>query len=63
MSRKRKTPSKERIKDVLDEVEALDLADGAHWALVHERLGLSYGDVFPLMAKDPEFFGLKESSR
>ena len=49
-------PTREQIKEVLDEVDALDLPDGAYWQLVHEKLGLDYGDVFPLMLNDPEFF-------
>lgn len=42
-------PTKERVVGVLDYVEALDLPDGAHWALMHEMLELEYGDLFPLM--------------
>lgn len=49
--------SKEMVKQVMDEVDDLDLPDGAHWALVHERLGLEYGDVFDIIAADPVFFG------
>jgi hypothetical protein len=50
-------PTKEQVKAVIDEVDALDLPDGAHWAMVHERLGLEYGgDVFDYIAADPEFF-------
>jgi hypothetical protein len=54
----KRTPSKEAVKVVLDEVQALGLSDGAHWAMVHQRLRLPYGDVFPIMTADPEFFGL-----
>lgn len=43
------TPTKERIQEVLDECEELDLPDGAYWMLVHEKLGLEYGDVFDLI--------------
>lgn len=43
------TITKDQIKMVLDEVDEMDLPDGAHWAMVHEKLGLEYGDVFPLM--------------
>lgn len=39
------------------EVDALDLPDGARWALVHERLDLEYGVVFDYILDDPEFFG------
>lgn len=49
-------PSKERVREVIQEVENLDLPDGAHWALIHDRLGLEYGDVFDIIAEDPEFF-------
>lgn len=55
-----KKPSKERVKEVMDEVDDLDLPDGAHWAMVHERLGLEYGDVFDYIAADPAFFGVNE---
>ena len=51
---------KQRIKDVMEEVEELDLGDGAHWALIHDRLGMEYGDVFDWIAEDPEFFGYGE---
>ena len=50
-------PTKERVKEVCDEVGELDLPDGAHWALIHERLGLEYGDVFDYFVADPEYFG------
>lgn len=53
-------PTKEEVKRVLDDVDELDLPDGAHWALVHERLGLEYGDVFEIIAADPAFFGAAE---
>lgn len=49
-------PSKEEVRDVMKEVEELDLPDGAHWAMIHDRLGLEYGDVFDYIAEDPEFF-------
>lgn len=53
-------PSREQVRQVLEEVEALDLPDGAHWALVHERLGLEYGEVFDMISEDPIFFGWTE---
>jgi hypothetical protein len=42
-------PTKEEVQQVLEEVEALDLPDGAYWMMCHEMLGLEYGDLFPLM--------------
>lgn len=54
-------PTKERVKQVMNAVDDLDLPDGAHWALIHERLGLEYGDVFDYIAEDPAFFGARES--
>ena len=62
MTRKRK-PTKDEVKRVMDEVDALDLPDGAHWGVVHERLGLEYGDVFDYIADDPAFFDAEEVSR
>lgn len=31
-------PTKEQVKAVIDEVDALDLPDGAHWAMVHDHV-------------------------
>ena len=50
-------PSKERVREVIQEVDALDLLDGVHWALIQKKLGLSYGEVFDYIAEDPAFFG------
>ena len=47
----------------MDEVDALDLPDGAHWTLVHECLGLVYGEVFEIIAENTEFFGAIGASR
>lgn len=49
--------TKEEVRDVMEQVDELDLPDGAHWALIHERLGLEYGDVFDIIGTDPDFFG------
>ncbi len=54
-------PTKEEVRDIMAEVEELDLPDGAHWMLIHERLGLEYGDVFDFISADPEFFGYAEA--
>ena len=48
--------TKEQIREVMNEVEDLGLPDGAYWCLVHERLGLDYGEVFDVIAEDPDFF-------
>jgi hypothetical protein len=50
-------PTKERVREVMREVDELDLPDGAHWKMVHEKLGLNDGDVFDYIADDPAFFG------
>ena len=49
-------PTKEQVKAVIDEVDTLHLGDGAHWVLIHEKLGLPYGEVFDYIAADPKFF-------
>lgn len=50
-------PSKETVRDTIRAVDLLDLPDGAHWQLIHERLGLPYGEAFEIIAEDPKFFG------
>ncbi len=50
----------ERIKKVMEEVDALDLPDDLHWAIVHQRLGLDYGEVFEIIARDMTFFGIRQ---
>ena len=55
-------PSKERVREVIREVDALDLPDGAHWALIHEKLNLPYGEVFDYIVDEPAFFGAKPVS-
>jgi hypothetical protein len=49
-------PTKQEVKDVLDDPSLEDLPDGAYWSVVHERLDLEYGDVFDYIAEDPQFF-------
>jgi hypothetical protein len=53
-------PTKEQVKSVMDEVEKLNLSDGAYLAIVHECLGLEYGEVFDIIEADPAFFGYEE---
>ena len=55
-------PTKQQVKAVMDEVDELDLPDGAYWALVHERLGLEYSDVFDYIAADPGYFDCVENN-
>ena len=46
----------------MDEVDELDLPDGAYWAVVHDRLGINEWDtpnVYDYMAWYPDYFGLK----
>ena len=50
-------PTKEEVRKVMKQVDNMDLPDGAHWCLIHEKLGLPYGDVFEYIAADPAFFG------
>lgn len=52
--------TKEEVKKVMDEVSQLDLADGAHWSMIHDRLNIEYGDVFDIIAQDPQYFGAVE---
>lgn len=54
-------PTKEKVLEVINEVDDMDLPDGAYWALIHEKLNLPYGDVFNYIDDDPAFFGAKES--
>ncbi len=53
-------PSKHEVRETMADVDALDLPDGAFWAMVHDRLGLEYGDVFEFISEDPEFFNATE---
>ena len=42
-------PNKEpkmSFKDACDIADAMDLPDGAYWAIAHEMAGLEYGDGF-----------------
>lgn len=52
-------PTKERVKQVIDEMDD-NLPDGAYWSIVHQKLGLEYGEVFTIMSDNPDYFGLKE---
>ncbi|MBL8906735.1 MAG: hypothetical protein JNM20_08665 [Rhizobiales bacterium] len=52
--------SRDRIKQVVDEVRALDPPADAFWQIVEERLGLDSGDVFHFIAEDPVFYGFAE---
>lgn len=56
-----KKHTKEHVRRVIDEVSKLDLPDGAHWAMIHEKLGLEYGDVFDYISDDPDYFSYKRT--
>ena len=49
--------TKERLKQVMDDVEDMDLPDGAHWALINQMMNFDYGDAESIIAEDPDFFG------
>ena len=53
-------PTKEKVKAVMEQVDAEDYSDAKHWQEVHRRLRLPYGDVFDYIAEDPAFFGAKK---
>lgn len=55
-------PSNEEVKRVMSDVDTMNPSDGAYWATAHERLGLEYGEVFDIIAENPEFFGVKVRS-
>ena len=55
-------PTKERVKEVLEEVDALNLSDGAHWQMVHDKLGLRYGEVFHIITASPGYFGFERTN-
>jgi hypothetical protein len=49
----------QELKDIIDDVDALDLPDGAYWAMINERFT---GDPTSVVAQDmiasnPEYFG------
>ena len=51
-------PTRERVKRVMEEVDALGLSNEAYWAAVQKMLGLDEGEVFEIIAKDMTYFGL-----
>lgn len=55
------TPTKEQVKEAMQDAEEMDLPDGAYWAMVHDLLGLEYGDVFDFITTDPAYFGWEET--
>jgi hypothetical protein len=50
-------PTRERVKRVMEEVDALGLSDEAYWAAVQKMLGLDDGEVFEIIDKDMTYFG------
>ena len=51
-------PTRERVKRVMEEVDAIGLSDEAYWAAVQKMLGLDKGEVFEIIAEDMTYFGL-----
>lgn len=54
---KKKKPKEQKEKamsftDAMDLAEAMDLPDGAFWAMSHELAGLDYGDGFDEFDED-----------
>ena len=49
-------PNKHEIKVALEIASEANLPDGAYWQMVHDILHLEYGDVFPIIAEDPDFY-------
>lgn len=41
-------PSKQDVQDAIEFADD-SLPDGAYWMVIHDALGLDYGDLFPLM--------------
>jgi hypothetical protein len=41
--------TRQKIQDAMAQV-AIDLPDGAYWSMVHEILGVDYGEIFPILA-------------
>ena len=57
-------PTKEQIKTVLAELDAdPNISDDMFWVMAHQRLKLPYGELFPLMRKDAEYFELDFSGQ
>ena len=50
-------PTKAEVRKAMEIIDELDLPDGASWQLVHEFLQLEFGDVFAIIAQDPDYFG------
>ena len=42
-------PTRERVKRVMEEVDALGLSDEAYWAAVQKMLGLDESEVFEII--------------
>ena len=49
--------AKERLRQAVEEIRALNLPADMFWEMVEERLGADHGDVFHFIAEDPVFFG------
>jgi len=50
-------PTREQVAAAMEAAEAYDLEDGAYWQLVHDILGIEYGDVFEIIRRHQDHFG------
>ena len=44
-------PSREACEAAMHLADAADLPDGAYWMMVHDLLGMEYGDLWPVLEK------------
>jgi hypothetical protein len=51
---------KQKVRDTLDQLDEMDLADHAYWQMAHDLLGLDPGDIESMIAEDPVFFGAED---
>lgn len=51
---------RERLRQVVEEVRALNVSSSQFWEMVEERMGADHGDVFHFIAEDPVFYGFAE---
>ena len=50
---------KYEILAALELADSMNLSDGAYWCYVHETLGMDYGDIFPILNADLDFYNCR----